>query len=351
MPSVATPNYGLISGIAQGMNQGLITYSNMQNMKHQQQMQELMTGVTPDQNGNLQLAPWKQQQMQLQEQQAQRQSSLMDPDSPESQQERQMARGILHDSSGNVITDNMSGYDIENNGLIKPYLQGQIMANMYGPRNNYYDTMSGVKTDQMAGDVGSKFDKDPQLLKLTGQRQQINIDLHTLATAQKMTPQIQDEITTGIGNAISGAKGVAVNTADKQEYNNLATRWAKLQQDLGNGTVDISDPEVKSTMSDTLQRLGDAYDRNAYSRAQQIGQGLSGAYSHNPQAVNVLNAKIKSYDPEHSVLNNTIGMTMPGQGLIQGQDPQVANYAKQYNLDYGHALQILTTRGYKPNAK
>jgi hypothetical protein len=41
-------------------------------------------------------------------------------------------------------------------------------------------------------------------------------------------------------------------------------------------------------------------------------------------------------------------VTVPGEA---GQDAKVAEYAKQYNLDYARALQILQKRGYQPKGK
>ncbi len=44
---------GLLSGLANGIKEGLITYQNAQNIQHTQRMQELMAGVTRDADGNM----------------------------------------------------------------------------------------------------------------------------------------------------------------------------------------------------------------------------------------------------------------------------------------------------------
>lgn len=59
--------YGLISGMANGFREGLIGYQTVQNAKHQQQMQELLSGVTKDDDGNLQFTPEMQAQRQAQQ--------------------------------------------------------------------------------------------------------------------------------------------------------------------------------------------------------------------------------------------------------------------------------------------
>ena len=53
--------YGLITNMANGIREGLIGYQTLANQKHQNQMQELMSGVTKDEDGNLQLTPQAQQ--------------------------------------------------------------------------------------------------------------------------------------------------------------------------------------------------------------------------------------------------------------------------------------------------
>ena len=43
--------------------------------------------------------------------------------------------------------------------------------------------------------------------------------------------------------------------------------------------------------------------------------------------------------------------TLGGGKAPAGADPKVADYAKQYNMSYEQALQVLTKRGYKPKGK
>lgn len=56
-------DYGLINGLANGVNSFLNTYTTMKNIKHQQRMQELTAGVKEDENGDLQYTPEKQAQI------------------------------------------------------------------------------------------------------------------------------------------------------------------------------------------------------------------------------------------------------------------------------------------------
>lgn len=138
------PDYGaagLLAGmgnLSQGINQGLITYQNMQNIQHQQKMQEAMTGLQQNSDGSFTPTAAKQQQMQLQQMTEQRQLHEMDPNSQESQTSRTVNRGLLQTIPGfkgdvnQLIPDTSSAADLKESSPIEK----ASMTGMYGMLGN-----------------------------------------------------------------------------------------------------------------------------------------------------------------------------------------------------------------------
>lgn len=62
---ITVPNYGLLTGLAEGANSFMNAYQTAKNINHQQQMQELLSGVTRDADGNMVYTPEKLQEMEL----------------------------------------------------------------------------------------------------------------------------------------------------------------------------------------------------------------------------------------------------------------------------------------------
>lgn len=159
--------------------------------------------------------------------------------------------------------------------------------------------MEGVanQKDRIAQQIGDHIDKDPTMIKINRQKQQIDLDKHTLETAPILTPQILSEIQKGMANAISGGGNSAQGTFNKMEIETVQQKMAEVQQRFSGSPTGVKDPELVDYFKGVLDRLGNAYDKNAYSRAQQIAKGRSKGLSHNPDAIQVLNDKVESYKP------------------------------------------------------
>lgn len=77
-----TPGYGLLSGLADGLKQGLITYNTQNNIRQQRQMEGAIHGLVQDPGGNWGPTPLLQKQQQAQGLMADAQIRDNDPSSP-----------------------------------------------------------------------------------------------------------------------------------------------------------------------------------------------------------------------------------------------------------------------------
>ena len=115
------------------------------------------------------------------------------------------------------------------------------------------------------------------------------------------------------------------------------------------GVEDIREANIKKYLTggapkeavEALLRIAERSASNLDKQAQTIGEGLKSRLSLFPDQDKAL--KTSGLDAYSSP---TLKKVPSGK-----EDPKVADYAKQYNLDYGQALQVLTKRGYKPGAQ
>lgn len=158
--------------------------------------------------------------------------------------------------------------------------------------------LRGLATvDRLAAGAADKIHNDKLIQRNEQQRQQIELDRHTLNTAEVLTPQIFNEIQIGLANAISGGRTAAVSTQNKVEFESLATQLSRIKQKVTNRPEDINSPEVRKMLSDTMERLTEAYENNSYNRAQQKMTGAKTAYKNIPQAYEAMKEAVDSYKP------------------------------------------------------
>lgn len=104
------PNFGLFEGIANGVNQGLLTYQNQKNIQHQRKMEGLMNGIQTDEQGNPQgLMPWKQAQQQAETAKNNAMTAQYTPDSPYMQANAaEQATKLRENTPGGDLTKSIS---------------------------------------------------------------------------------------------------------------------------------------------------------------------------------------------------------------------------------------------------
>lgn len=309
--------YGLITGMANGFREGLIGYQTVQNQKHQQQMQELLSGVTKDDDGNLQLTPQAQQARDFT---AQKQSDEMghyksahDVNSPYSESARK-TYGLLASKLGygdEHTFDNQSAADIEeqNKGLLTPAASayvGEKKANATttaaGTRaDTAEDIAEQRRNDKAAADAAradaaderanSKKDdaykamrKDMESFRGNSAAQQAAVKVQNADTAlaivknkdpNTLTTQDLRLFADEMGKIATGGVPGEHGTTSLMP-NNLQTKWAEIQNFLSSNPTDA---EAGKYIQHNIKYMEDMKDV-AKSTLSQYRANIARGYKH-----------------------------------------------------------------------
>lgn len=192
----------------------------------------------------------------------------------------------------NIFSENSFVKDMNNQ------MAAQTKADSMAPIGQARMESVNNQKDKISQSAGDLIDKNPIMIKINKQRQQIDIDKHTLQSSGGQIPVgMINEIQQGIANAISGGGSAGLGKTEQIEINNANTRLTKVLQGLSPGVQYVNDPELVNYLSAQLDRLGQAYDNNAYSTAQRIREGRLQGFKSNPAAAQVLQDKVESFKP------------------------------------------------------
>lgn len=189
-------------------------------------------------------------------------------------QDMNRLQGII-DREGQKIQSDQLGYmNMLSREELRKKLAG-LQDDRFGQRMNYLRQRMGLAEDVAANNAAKAIDSDKIIVNLQERRQQLARDVHTLDTADVVTPQVWAEIQKGVANAITGARSATVSDTAAMKIQTLATDWANLKQRLTARPQDIGQPEMKQMMRDLLARLDDAYVQNIQDRTAQKTAGLA----------------------------------------------------------------------------
>jgi hypothetical protein len=172
---------------------------------------------------------------------------------------------------------------------------------------------AAVQEDNLRAKAADLFDKDPLIRRIRTQHQQIAIDLHTL-DAPILTPQVLREIEAGLARAISGGGAVVAEVQiRKQEFQSAYQELVNLKQQITNNPQDINSPAVRKQLKVTLERLKEAYEINMANQANTLRQGRDKVYLNNTTAKQVMDDKVKAYQPGGEAYK----YTLPAHDVLQ----------------------------------
>lgn len=149
----------------------------------------------------------------------------------------------------------------------------------------------------LADRVAQEFENHPAIKKAMAQKNQIDIDLHTIDSGAKLTPSVYAELEKGIANALSGGAGSSLGAQQRVEMQSLARKAAEISQRVTGNPTEVDTPEYKQFLRDSLNRLKGSYEVNLYNTAQRVAKTKGGIYKGNPQAQQALNQAVEQFKP------------------------------------------------------
>lgn len=299
MADVAFPNYGVASGLAEGLKQGLITYQNQKNIQHQNQMQELLTGMQKNpQTGELELNPLKQQQQQAQGLLAQRSMDELDPNSDVSQRLGGIRGQILHNANPKAGADIYSGTSAadqkEIDPLVKSDVSGQygLLKQLYNPLTQVKQGQLDVARDNQASSAVDKITNDAQLKAHTQRIQGADRILSQLDDVKHNkivdTHQLLNDVNTEYVALLTGSNNPALGKQERTEYTSKASQLSALIQDITAHPESINSPDIMNQLETQVRGLKTNYQGQVSARAKLLKR----SYAHNPIATQAQQDKI-----------------------------------------------------------
>ena len=377
------PNYGLMSTMANGIKEGMLSYQTQQQIQRQQGVEDLLRGVqkNPD-TGAYEYTPQKQAEVDFGKQKMAHEKSLLDTqtalenaNSPQSQiaiqnyknlygkdlapgTTGQQAQGLLN-ATGNVYKADM-GFKGKQESIQAASDRQDKNLDYKNNNPSAASGAQGIRQDAITARATGKITGDSLLNGFKNQANSIDKGQRLLNDPDKpVSITVAHEILQDYANALSGAKGGG------SDYKLKSISPKMLEEMEGNFmTLIKSDPNQPAPkaqvqfLKDMGARLSETYDKQIENRANTFGVGLEDTYKHTPQAVSAVNSMIKAHKgggwrsigQEPVVSPQDQGAS---QGLIQatsettrfGQD--VLDYAKAHNITPEQANAIKVKRGGK----
>lgn len=281
-------NYGMLTGMAQGIREGMNTYMTLKNQQRQEQQlnaQLMQQGLIRGENGEYQFTPEMQKQKEFERgmlqdkyDQLEAQKRGRDVTSPESQR----ATGLLRQLTGNKAIPDLSREEAE-----KAYsLAGGIYkADKSGDRINIrQEGMEDWRDRQVHKDIINKAKGDKVLVQRLTQAQNLDNAL-TAFERGTATPQQFEELQQAVraNMGIKGTSGIAEREATK--LNSLGQRGASVLQFLTGNPQDVN-KFINPAMIEHVKSLVDIERKNIRKQADQrlraVTAGQGNVYNRRP---------------------------------------------------------------------
>lgn len=325
MPTITTPDYGLLKGLADGANSFLISYQNTKNIQHAQHMQELMSGVERDPDGNLQLNPAMQAHKQAGLINDQQTIQSADPNSELSQRLAKSRGQLAHAGNPNISLDTFQGTSANDQKALEGYGKADLSGYMSLQKmlNNPLIAIKGGQLEETRNTNASKVGHDYEADSII-KNSKIKSNAMTQSSAILNNPN--KPVTTNDFNAayqdyLAGTAPGGVPTegkAHREIPDNFELQWNTLKGKAGQNDDLRADP--------TGKQLIDLLQKNIASSQGELRQQIKGqAKNIHDNYLDSTNGKVRNtndrkfhqyYDDEQP----TQGLL--GQGAQQGAHPQ-----------------------------
>lgn len=210
-------------------------------------------------------------------------------------------------------------------------------ANIANARLGQGGERINIAKDNQAAKAAGQFDTDQIMKDMTARMNQIKMDRHTIMSGGIITPQIADELSKGIANALAGGKGAGFHETDLQRIKSSERTWNEMKQYVLGKPMNALPPEQKQFLIDTLDRLEGGYGYAMQGRAKQLAVGKN--YAHNPAANQAIQDKVNSYAPPEQPAIGAPGAEASG-AKYNADDKAALDWAKKNPTDK-RAIAIL----------
>lgn len=318
-------DYGLLGGIGEGLKQGILMYQRTKQLDRENQIQNLVSGVQTDENGNLQLNPEKQAQQQAQSLRAQSDIESYDPNSQKSINARNLAKQILAKASPGAekgITDDMSANELNSeNGLVGKAVQGG-----YGMQGNQLraSAMAGRIDEQKnnnASHAGNEFEhmlKPYKNVTNSLDRSESTLTNSSIPlTRATMNAAKQDYV-----NAIAQGGAATEGKVSREMDQTFQETWNGMLSKMGdNDDLRKSEPQMVSQLLSQVRAMKGEWQKAQSQQASDIADDYQS--NTNPRVQDTIKTKLQRYAPD--VYQQRYGQQGPANAPFSPQSGLIGN--------------------------
>lgn len=342
----------LLLGVQQGLSQGLDTYNaarDRQRRDRDSQAGLLQKGMLVGPGGDVQYTPETEAQHVYSK-------NTFNPATPESQRSRKLAKGLLRVANptinpDEVISDDMSAHEIENNPFINKTIQGSYGMQGRQVSNDRLNQSLDLKKQQFqerqgqnASAAGQAFEHDPIITQGKKTSESLNraiglMDGKTPLTAKSFNIVQQDLI-----NALAPGGAATEGKVNRELVETAAAKLNELKLKFGNvSDLRKDQPELVQNLRDLIGQVHDDYADAMARQATDLHSSFSG--SANPRVKSVVDEKLKRYSSEGTKGVGSRGMlASPAAATSPLEDQEALSWARANPKD-PRAQQILQLHG------
>lgn len=327
---------GLISGIGEGIQQGLLMYQKQKQLNRENQIQNLTAGIEDDGNGNLKLSDQMQQHRQAQALGDQKTISGYDPNSEYSKGQVVMGNKIAQKAGlgQGLIPEGTSASDVNSeNGIIGKGIAGGFGMQAGQIKANSFLQAGQQKNQSFADKDASSVSKDYE--STLKPYRQVNEDVAkveaTLNTKDKngnpmITPAQLGDVNAAIARIYSPGH-MSDATVSRTEYESMPAKFAAAVQKWTANPQDIGSRQLIDHIIDQAHHLANVSNQNALRETDSLDSGYQNLQV--PSAKKTAQDKSSDFRKRFSNKYQEVGEnpTMLGRGQTSGTTPHPQDQA------------------------
>lgn len=319
----------LLTGVENGLSKGLDAYTAARERQQRERASQaglLQKGMLVGDSGQVQYTPEMQAQHAYQ-------TNTFNPNTPESQRSRTLAKGLLkvanpQVNTDEIITPDMSAHEIENNPFINKTIQGsygmqgrQITADRTGERNKILAGGLGERIDNDATKAGQAFEKDPIISQGKKTSESLNRALNLMDGDEPLTAKSFNIVQQDLINALAPGGAATEGKVNREMVETVAAKLNELKLKFGNvSDLRKEQPEVFNNLRNIMHQIHEDYADAMERQAKDIHESYS--VSDNPKVKAVIDKKLQRYSKPST--RGVTGKKEKGLGATSPLEDQAA---------------------------